>query len=191
MTAELVLARTAPALPRRLSDADMAWMAGVIDAKGSVVRKRNKSRVTPQVVLYVNAKDGRIARRLSQLTGTAPEPHARPAPGEFLRRGCAVHCEAPHVHVGEYPWQMPPTTRWAVTGTAAAVVLANLEPFMVTYRDYAADVDEVLGTFAAAGHGSGAVRSTLARLVSLGWQLPPEVTARVMAVREGENLEQM
>lgn len=173
--------------PVQVSVADMAWMAGIIDAKGAVVRKNNKTRRTPQVVLYVQAKDARIARFLSELTGTAPEPREARGPDTFVRRGCAEHCLVPHVHVGdaEYPWQMPETTRWSLTGIAAAVVLVNLAPFMCTYADYAADVAEVLGSFAADGRGSGAVRRTVLRLSELGWQIPAVVTARLAERSEG------
>lgn len=164
-----------------VSMTDMAWMAGVIDLKGTMLRKRNQSRRTTQFVLYVQTKNERIAARLSALTGTAPESHTPPTAEMFLRRNCAEHCVTPHVHVndGPYPWQMPRTTRWALTGIAAAVVLANLAPFMSTCGDYAADVAEIVRDFAAEGQGSGAVRKTLARLSALGWQIPPAVTARL------------
>jgi hypothetical protein len=167
--------------PVPVTTGDLAWMAGIVDVKGSTVRKNNKMRRTPQVVLYVRSKDERITRRLSALTGVAPEPHTRPMAEHFLRRGCAEHCVVPHVHVGEdeYPWQMPMVTTWAVTGIAAAVVLVNLAPFMSTYADYAGDVAGIVGSFAAAGQGSGAVRKTLLRLSELGWQIPAAVTVRL------------
>jgi hypothetical protein len=168
--------------PMPVTAADMAWMAGIIDVKGAVIRKNNKTRRTPQVVLYVQTKEERIARRLSALTGTAPEPHDRkPPPEEFLRRNCVEHCTTPHIHVGdgEYPWQMPATTRWALTGIAAAVVLMNLAPYMSTYADYAADVAGIISSFATEGQGVGAVRKALLRLNSLGWQIPPAVTVRL------------
>lgn len=167
--------------PLPVTVADMAWMAGIIDVKGSVIRKKNKTRRTPQVVLYIQEKDERIARRLSGMTGTAPEPRAAVSTERFLRRGCAEHCLVPHVHVGdpEHPWQMPKSTRWALTGIAAAVVLANLAPFMITYDDYAGDVAGIVGNFAADGQGSGAVRRTLLRLSALGWQIPPVVRVKL------------
>lgn len=176
-----VVAETRGTEPLPVTAADMAWMAGVIDVKGAVIRKNNKTRRTPQVVLYVQTREERIAVRLSALTGIAPEAHERRLPEQFLRRNCAEHCKVPHVHVGEgeYPWQMPPTTRWALTGIAAAVVLANLAPFMSTYPDYAEDVVMIVGNFAAAGQGSGAVRKTLLRLKALGWQIPVAVAVRL------------
>lgn len=167
--------------PIPVTVADMAWMAGVIDVKGLTVRKNNKTRRTPQIVVYVRTKDERISRRLSALTGVAPEAHSKPLSEQFMRRGCAEHCVVPHVHVGQdgYPWQMPATTSWSVTGIAAAVVLANLATFMSTYEDYAGDVAEIVGNFAAAGQGVGAVRKTLLRLSELGWQIPVAVTIRL------------
>lgn len=174
-----------PEPPIPVTVADMAWMAGVIDLKAAMVRKSNKTRKTPQFVLYVQTKNERIAQRLSALTGTAPEPHTRALAEGFARRGCVEHCVTPHVHVNDpYPWNMPKTTRWALTGIAAAVVLANLAPFMTTYDDYAGDVAEIVRDFAADGHGSGAVRKALARLSSLGWQIPPAVTVRLAATGE-------
>lgn len=168
--------------PVQVTEADKAWMAGVIDLKGSVLRKNNQTRRTAQLVLYVRVKDERIALRLSAMTGTAPERHSKPMAEAFMRRGCAEHCEAPHVHVNDtspYPWQMPPTTQWAVTGIAAAVVLANIAPYMCTYEDYAPVVAEIISNFAATGQGSGAVRKTLSRLSGRGWQVPPAVTVRL------------
>ena len=168
---------------------DKAWMAAVIDLRGAVVRKNNKSRRTPQVVLTLSVKDERIAQRLSALTGTAPEQHPAPTADSFLRRGCAQHCIVPHVHVDiPYPWQMPAVTRWSLTGVAAAVVLSNLAPYMSTFPDYAADVAEVTGNFAATGQGSGAVRATVRRLEQLGWKIPPAIARKIAAgMQEGGN----
>ena len=172
-------------IPVPVSLADMAWMAGILDLKGVMIRKNNQTRKTPQYVLYVQTKVRRVAERLSALSGTAPEEHASPAPGAFMRRNCAEHCVTPHVHVNEpYPWNMPLTTRWALTGIAAAVVLTNLAPFMSTYKDYADDVAVITRDFAAGGQGSGAVRKTIARLSALGWQIPAEVTVKLAAALE-------
>jgi hypothetical protein len=168
--------------PLPVTPADMAWMAGVLDVKATMIRKTNQTRRTPQFVLYVQAKDARIAGRLSAMTGTAPEPHNRtPPPEAFMRRNCTEHCPGPHVHVDEdeHPWRMPETTRWGLTGIAAAVVLMNLAPLMTTYADYAGDVAVITGNFVAAGPGSGAVLKTLRRLSALGWPVPAAVSARI------------
>ncbi len=171
-----VARRPQRSVTRQLQVSDKAWMAAVIDLKGAVIKKNNKTRRTPQLVLYVSTKDARVAVRLSALTGTAPEQHAAPTAEEFVRRNCSEHCPSPHVHVGEdYPWRMPQVTRWSLTGIAAAVVLMNLAPYMSTYEDYREVVTQITDTFAASGHGSGAVRATVARLEQLGWKIPAKV----------------
>lgn len=183
MTEKITIPRwhpTPPPAEHVVTTEAMAWMAGVIDLKGSVVRKNNKMRKTPQIVLYVQTKNAPVAVRLSELTGTSPEQHPAPKAENFLRRGCAVHCPEAHVHVpDEYPWQMPQMTRWSLTGVAAAVVLHNLAPYMSTYATYAGDVKEIFGSFAGAGQGYGAVRATLRRLAALGWVIPAEIRVRI------------
>jgi hypothetical protein len=155
--------------------ADMAWMAAVLDLKGAVVQKNNKTRKTPQLVLRADTRDPRIARKLAALTGVAPEPHERQE-NPFSRRGCAEHCLEPHVHVDpDHPWQMPQVTRWAVTGGAAAVILLNLRPYLTTYGDYIGSVALILKNLVTEGQGSGMVRSSLARLEQLGWKIPRQI----------------
>jgi hypothetical protein len=187
-TKDLVHVPRSPVVPEppiQVTASDMAWMAGVVDLKAAMLRKNNQTRKTTQFVLYVQTKNERIAQRLSALTGISPEPHTKAVSEAFIRRGCAEHCITPHVHVNDpYPWRMPPTTRWALTGVAAAVVLANLAPFMTTYDDYAGDVREIVRDFAADGQGSGAVHKALSRLSALGWQIPPSVLIRLAAASE-------
>jgi hypothetical protein len=171
---------------RDVNTEDLAWTAAVIDVKGAVTVKHNKQRRTPQVVLYVHTKEPRVARRLCALTGTEPEGHERQT-APFARRGCKEHCLEPHVHVredGEYPWQMPETTRWAVTGAGAAVVLLNLRPYMVTYGDYADNVGLILGSLVTSGQGYGMVRASVDRLQQLGWALPAEIGKKMAAAGE-------
>ena len=165
---------------------DKAWMAAVIDLKGGIIRKSNKMRKTPQLVLYVNSKDARVALRLSALTGTAPEQHPSPPPEQFMRRNCAEHCITPHVHVGENPWNMPVVTRWTVTGASAAVILLNLAPFMSTYEDYAGHVAEMVANTVTQGQGAGMVRASVSRLEQLGWDIPPRLAARLKEGTEGK-----
>lgn len=171
----------------RVAKTDMAWMAGVIDLRGAVIRKSNRSRRTPQLVLYCAVKEERVALRLSSLTGTSPEQRESPSAEAFTRRGCTEHCPEPHVHVhedGPYPWSMPLVTRWSLTGVAAAVVLLNLAPYMTTFGDYAGHVAEMVVNFAARGQGSGASRAAVARLERLGWKIPPQVASRMKNDRE-------
>ena len=176
MSAELAVPAARPSRLHKVTVTDMAWTAAVIDLKGAVSYKKNKMRATPQVVLRVDTKDGRVARRLAGLTGTYPEPHGGPLKEDFLRRGCSDHCPDAHVH---YEWHMPETTRWSLTGISMAVVLLNTAPYMTTFDEYAGDVAGVIVSFAARGQGSGAVRASVSRLEQLGWKIPPEIRRRV------------
>jgi hypothetical protein len=170
-----------PAGNRVITPVDLAWTAAVIDLRGAVTVKRNKSRRTPQVVLRVDTKEHRVARKLAALTGVKPEQTERHSVA-FARRGCKEHCLEPHVHVaedGEYPWQMPEVTRWALTGATAAAVLLNLRPYMTTYSDYAGDVAVILENLVTAGQGTGMVRASLDRLRELGWVIPAEIEEKM------------
>src|SRR5277367_299229 len=158
---------------------NLAWMAAIIDMKGRITRKNNKMRRTPQVVLQVDTKELRVARRLCALTDVAPGEHEVTSTS-FARRGCIEHCLEPHIHVDiEHPWQMPAITRWALTGATAAVILLNIKPYMVTYGDYQADVDLIIENLVTRGQGTGMVRASLDRLRQLGWVIPQEVEAKM------------
>jgi hypothetical protein len=172
---------------RNISEAELGWMAAVIDMKGGVSRKANKARRTPQLVLVVDTKDPRIGQRLAAFTGSRAEVKERLLPNEaFLRRGCASHCPEAHIHVDESSnWHMPEITRWTVTGAAMAVVLLNLAPYMSTYEEYADDVDEAIASMAVSGQGSGAVRAAVKRLEGLGWQIPKEIS-RGLGMRQSK-----
>lgn len=154
---------------------DLAWVAGVLDLKGVVIRKNNKQRRTPQLVLYVESKNYGVVRELSGLTGTAPEIQERQLK-DWMRKGCAEHCPDAHVHVMEndYKWTMPAVARWSCSGAAAAVVLFNVLPFMRTDRGLEDSMNEMLDISATTGQGWGATKSALRRLRRLGWTLPPE-----------------
>lgn len=165
----------------KISKADLGWMAAVIDMKGHVIRKQNKTRKTPQLVLTVDTKDRRIAVRLSRLTGTQPDMKTMAPVDKFLRRGCAEHCPEPHVHVldDQYPATPPTTTRWTLTGVAMAVVLANLEPYMSTYDEYSGYVDTIMAFAVTEGQGVGQVRASATRLKKLGWTIPPKIAGKL------------
>lgn len=151
---------------------DLGWMAGVIDLKGKVVRKKNTQRATPQLVLYVETKEQKVIQKLSKLTGTNPEVRKSHALKEWMRRGCMEHCPEAHVHVEDDPTMMPMIARWTTTGASAAVILHNLIPYMVSSEKMTAYLNEMLENTVFSGQGSGMVLSSITRLSKLGWKLP-------------------
>lgn len=153
-----------------ISQVDLAWMAGIIDLKGRLTYKNNKTRKTRQITLTVDSKEILVVRRLCALTGTKPEVRNTSPVSEYLkRRGCIEHCPEAHVHIeGGFTTG---STRWTMTGTSMVVVLDSIEPFVTVDRGYAEAIEEVMRSPTLEGRGSTAVVGALARLYELGWAL--------------------
>lgn len=162
---------------------DFAWVAGVLDMKGRMVRKNNKQRATPQLVLMVETKNFRVVNELAKLTGTNPELHEPRPLKEWMRKQCAEHCPEGHVHVSSrqdgYGWAMPTVGRWTITGAGAAVVLHSVLPYM--RNDFGLDwrTDMIIEQAVLTGQGWGATQAQLLRLRALGWPMPPRFEARL------------
>lgn len=153
----------------------LGWVAGIIDAKGKIIRKRNRSRATPQIVLSVEMKEYDVVRALCRLTGTRAELQAPQQAPEWMRRGCREHCPDKHNHVGPYgDGRMPPIARWTITGGGAAVVLWNVSIFLQTDRGWAEAMEETIRNTPHGGQGFASVARSLRRLQELGWEFPPE-----------------
>jgi hypothetical protein len=156
---------------------DLAWMAGVLDLRGRVVYKNNKTRNpnhSNQVTLYVESVQLPIVRRLSELTGTNPEfktPRQR-AEGWF-RRNCDEHCPEPHVHVN--PGDFAESGRWTVSGSAMSVVLTALKPYMIQDKGFSEAAVYGFEYMTLWGRGAAATITALRRLHNLGWEMPPIV----------------
>jgi hypothetical protein len=174
-------------MKKKISKADLGWMAAVIDLKGKIYQKTNRSRATPQLVLHVQSKDRHIINRLAALTGTEPEPHDAKGPADFMRHPCREHCPDAHVHVIEYPWQMPQSGTWTITGVGMGIVLANIKPYMTTTQPqqstnsytYKEAMELVFGNAVLKGQGVGMVRSSTLRLMNLGWTVPPKMIVKL------------
>lgn len=149
---------------------DLAWMAGVVDLKGRLTFKRNKTRATRQITLTVDSKEHVVVRRLCGMTGTRPEfRRTSPLSPELLRRNCAEHCPEAHTHVGT-DWQYG-SIRWTITGASMVVVLDDIEPYVTVDRGYQEAINEVLAEVSLEGRGSIAVVGSLMRLHELGWTI--------------------
>jgi hypothetical protein len=167
-----------------LDETRKGWMAGILDFQGHVVRKSNGQRAkgSQQVVIYVETASHPIVARLCELTGGNPEfKEQAPLREEWLRRGCTEHCPEAHVH--HRPVGMPEMARWTATGAAAAIILWNLQDYMVTEDEpWQWALSRCLGQVRLTGQGSGAVLAAARRLQSLGWELPPVMRDAIPAV---------
>lgn len=165
----------------------LGWMAGIIDLKGRVVYKNNRSRKTKQIVLMVATKEFGIIRSLSTLTGSSPELQAPQLRPDFMRRSCHEHCPEKHVHIGAEAITMPPVACWTMTGAGMAVVLHNLLPFLTVDRGWEQAMETAFNQTVLRGPGSGKVKESLNRLQSLGWKLPILYAAALLPDEEEED----
>jgi hypothetical protein len=165
---------------KMIPPAKRGWVAAILDMKANVIRKNNKSRATPQVVLMVESKNWNMIRELARLTGSVAEPQKVRSAKDFMRRGCMTHCPEPHVHVDDV-WTLPPIARWTITGAGAAIILYNVIPHMqnADEKGFPELLDEICGNLVLTGQGSGQVMKTIQRLTALGWELPPAMTAHL------------
>jgi len=163
---------------------DLGWVAAILDLKGRIVLKSNQTRATKQAVLTVQTGEIAVIRRLSELTGTAPEVmKARPI-RDFMRKNCAAHCPEKHVHIGDDNLVMPTSARWTITGAGLVVVLYNLIDMLVTDRGFGEIMNATMAVTTVKGPGAGMVRAQLRRLRDLGWDLPDRYMETIRA--EGE-----
>lgn len=153
--------------------AQLGWMAGIIDLKGKITRKRNKARATQQIVLAVDSKHWQVIRELGRMTGTAPEMQKAPPKHDWYRRNCSEHCEEAHTLVEGSEW--PSIGRWTITGASMATVLWNLRPFLRVENGLEEAMLEAFDQAVLTGQGSAQVLASLRRLKELGWDIPPQL----------------
>ena len=149
----------------------LGWMAGLIDIRGRIVVKNNKTRATRQYVLAISSKEMYLIRELASLTGTKPEIRTERQTPDWMRRGCQEHCPDAHIHVSYQP-SFPLAAVWSVTGSSMATVLYNVMPYLLSDRGYEAAYQYSLENAPLVGQGSGMVLGSLRRLRELGWELP-------------------
>lgn len=151
----------------------IAWTAGILDSHGRLGKKSNKDRAkgSHQIVLHVSSTKLELVSRLSQLTGTLED--RKYLPGKQLNwdaRGCASHCPDAHIH---YESHLPDVSKWAVSGSALAIVLWNTRPYLVsTFQPWDQALSTCLTQVRLTGQGVGAVRASTRRMASLGWPIP-------------------
>lgn len=158
--------------------AQLAWMAGIVDLKGKITYKANKTRATSkQVTLYVESVQKPVVDKLAQYTGTSPEIKAHRTRWEgWYRKQCDEHCPDAHVHVSGADFL--PAARWTLSGAAMAVVLTNLKPYIVQDKGFSEAAEYAFGNMVLYGQGAGMTVNALRRLYGLGWELPGLIYAQ-------------
>lgn len=174
--------RAAVAKPEAVPETKLAWMAAILDFQGLVMRKNNKTRATPQFVLYVGTTNHAIVAELCRLTGSHVEPHESRSRKAWMRRGCVTHCPEPDVEYPEQPEYLPAQSVWTLTGAAAVVVLCNVIPYMVTDKGFKTALEEMLPYVNLHGRSGNGARQAVHRLRQLGWKLPPKIARQYREV---------
>jgi len=104
---------------------DMAWVAGVMDARGTKYI-RGADPAKSRWVMFYREEDAALAERFAPLIGVRTSAGAKAR--EYVRKGCSEHCPLPHIHT-----QDQPSNRGVVLeGSRLYVVLRNLNPFLAT-----------------------------------------------------------
>lgn len=154
--------------------AKKAWMAGIVDLRGRVVYKSNKTRNhNNQVTLYVESVQVPIIKRLAEYTGGSPEVKTRSRGREdgWFRHGCDEHCPEAHIHVKGSDFL--PAARWTISGSAMSVLLLALQPYMIQDKGMTDAIAYGLEHMRLMGQGAAATITALRRLHKLGWPIPP------------------
>lgn len=167
----------------------LGWMAGVVDLKGRILFKRNKTRATRQITLAVESKEIGIVKALGRMTGTNPEMHDASPLADWMRRGCLEHCPEQHIHAYRDGLMVPAIARWTVSGAAMVTVLENLAPFLLLDRDYDMATDETRAGLDFTGRGSTSVVRSLRRLENLGWDLPEDFAQALQDLQQQPSTE--
>jgi hypothetical protein len=159
-----------------ITEADLGWMAGILDFQGHVVRKNNKSRAegSQQIAIYVDTSITAITARLNELTGTKviTNDHEIEVKDDIVRKGCAEHCETAHIHVA--PVVRLKSTTWTLSGAAASIALWSLQRYMVsTHEPWQWAMAMGFASTRLTGRGATAALLSIRRMASYGWDLPP------------------
>ena len=69
-----------------------------------------------------------------------------------------------------------------MTGAAAAIILFNVIPYMVTDRGMGTFLEEALRYVDLHGRSGNSARQAVDRLAKLGWRLPPKIARQYQEV---------
>ena len=133
---------------------DVAWIAGVLDARGHI--RLEARRGVPQPRIRVTTRKTALLEHMASLTGTKP----RYDTAGYERRNCSEHCKHKHEMVRQSAY-------WDCDGIRATIILHSCLPHMVAQRAEAMEVLRVgYEQYSAARNGIAA------SMLRLGWTVP-------------------
>lgn len=141
---------------------NLAYFAGVIDARGHIEIGMRHDRPQPRIAVTTRRVD--LLQHLADLTGTTISEDTR----GYERRPCGAHCKGRHQHVNRQ------SAKWRVDSARATIVLWNIHPFIVSQIEQVTEALRVGLEAWPAARGN-----TAERMASLGWPLPPAQVRQV------------
>jgi hypothetical protein len=136
-----------------LTDAELSYIAALIDTRANLTSRTVRDAVLPQV--DINGRPAEVLVWLGEITGVKVVPTRR----DFTKHGCAEHCKDRHVHVRSL------SVRWSLSGAKATIVLAAVLPHLRLRRG---DVQDAI----TLGLRAGQKGATIAKMRALGWPIP-------------------
>ncbi len=145
--------------PSALTITDLAYVAALVDTRGTFVSRQVRDAVLPQV--SISGKPFPALQWLGDISGVRVVPTVR----QYSKAGCAEHCSEKHQHV------LSTSGRWSVSGIKATIILDAVRPYL---RLRLAEVDEMVQLGLAAGRKG----ATVEKMRALGWPIPPSLEKR-------------
>jgi hypothetical protein len=156
-----------------ITEADKAWVAGILDLRALTFQVKSGKAKRKYLELQVSTLEPRIAARLYKLSGREFRPsNTHRYPNEWMKRACSEHCQQFHVQYES----LRPMHQWQVRGTAAAIIMWNVLPYM-THTDlgFRELIAEVFARTPYHGKPGNAPRAVIRRLHKVGWKMPPQI----------------
>ncbi len=147
-----------------LEEADVAWVAGVMDSRGGWYFRRPGT-----FEFRMNAVDDAVLRCLCEITGSKVYERAKARSYESV--ACQQHCPEAHVHVNSVPG-----LDLVISGTRAAIVAFNVIPYMrVNDLECRAKMKSYLSTLQP--QVPGGRKRTVREMHRKGWSIPDHFAA--------------
>lgn len=138
-----------------LTDADLVYVAAVVDLLGHVTVRSMEGTDLPYIA--ISTRHVELLSDLGEMTGTKVLTTRR----AYNQHRCREHCDEAHQHVESV------SGRWQLTGAKATVLLAAIKPFI---RFQKTDIEEALKV----GLGAPKKPATPNKMKALGWPIPEE-----------------
>lgn len=137
-----------------LTEADVAYVAAVIDTQAKITYRKVRDSLLPQV--QVCGSNTALLRWLGDLTGVRPIVTER----DYTKHNCTIHCPTRHARI------VSVSGRWTISGAKATVLLHTVLPYL---RFQVQTAQEAVAVGMAV-HYKGA---TVRKMQALGWTPPP------------------